>query len=286
MSELIAPMTQEEQQRFLHQMYILLGKQVKRYHKHYHMGENSSVPTELAQELTDSVVYTLSQTGGVSTGVELEEALLAGQKLLEDKLLQAEAQLSLVIATAPQWQTECRWDALRCLERYLRGYDLLHLAHRIPQELFYPISVPVPDGVQGIDHCLFYLNVMWLENQIMAGAEEMDTQSLWDMLSRDICSTSLNQCEQLLINGIGKSMVFSEPETLLFQRRERKKLYEILRTMRPEQRKQRMLQAAERLCQRLALTADAADYARAAAAQLLPRLEGPVSMDAMEAIFP
>lgn len=285
MRELIAPMTREEQQRFMNQLYILLGKQVRSYHKHRHMGENSSVPTELAQELTDSVVYTLGLVGGALSAENLDKALLSGQKLLEDKLRQAKARLSLVMATPPQWQTECRWDALRCLERFLRSYDPLHLAHRIPQELFYPILVPVPDGVQGIDHCLFYLNVMWLENQIMAAAEEMDAESLWELLSRDICCTSGNQCEQLLVNGMGKIMVSPASKTLLFQAREREKLCEILRQTPPEQRKQCLYQAAELLCERFELTAAAADYIRAAAAQLSPRLEGPLSMEAMEAIF-
>ena len=49
MSQLpINPLSPEEQQKIMEQMYLLMGKQVQSYHKHRHMGNNSSVPVELA----------------------------------------------------------------------------------------------------------------------------------------------------------------------------------------------------------------------------------------------
>jgi len=53
----INPLSQEEQQRVMNQMYLLMAKQVQSYHKHRHMGNNSSVPVELAQELMESIEY-------------------------------------------------------------------------------------------------------------------------------------------------------------------------------------------------------------------------------------
>ena len=51
MNALIRPLTPEQQNRLSRDLYILLEKQVKSYHKSRHMGENSSVPAEIAQEL-------------------------------------------------------------------------------------------------------------------------------------------------------------------------------------------------------------------------------------------
>jgi len=51
----VTPLTPEQQQRLLGQVYSLLGKQVQSYHRHRHMGNNSSVPMELAQELLESI---------------------------------------------------------------------------------------------------------------------------------------------------------------------------------------------------------------------------------------
>lgn len=212
----ITPLSPEEQQRLMSQMYLLMAKQVKSYHKHYHMGENSSVLAELAQELMESIEYTISQVGGVYVHPDVEEALRLGQEMLQTKMEKAKSLLDLVIATAPGWQTECRWEALRYLGHYLEAYDSLHLAHKGPDDLFYPILISPPEGIQGIDSCLFYLNILWIENQIMAGVSDKALDQFWDRLP----SATLNQCEHLLINGIGKALLSSGLDPLTFEPKE------------------------------------------------------------------
>jgi len=177
------------------------------------MGNNSSVPTELAQELMESIEYTLNQTGGMFAHPNAEDALRLGQELLESKHSKAKAMLELVSGTAPLWQTECRWDALRYLRHYLDHYDHLHLAHKGPEDLFYPILISPPEGIRGIDSCLFYLNILWIENQIMAGVPEDALEQLWNRLP----TATLNQCEHLLINGMGKALLNVGLDPLTFE---------------------------------------------------------------------
>ena len=221
MSQLpISPLSPEEQQRLMSQMYLLMAKQVKSYHKHHHMGENSSVPVELSQELMESIVYTINQVGGVYAHRSVEEALILGRKILESKLSKAKSMLELVNGTAPQWQTECRWEALHYLRHYLEQYDYLHLAHKDPENLFYPILISPPEGIQGIDSCLFYLNILWIENQIMAGIPDNILDQFWDRLP----TATLNQCEHLLINGIGKALLESSLDQLAFEPEEQLKI--------------------------------------------------------------
>ena len=87
MSQLpINPLSPEEQQRIMEQMYLLMGKQVQSYHKYRHMGNNSSVPVELAQELMESIEYTIGLVGGVYAHRNIGEALLLGQEILESRL--------------------------------------------------------------------------------------------------------------------------------------------------------------------------------------------------------
>ena len=209
----INPLSPEEQQRIMEQMYLLMGKQVQSYHKHHHMGNNSSVSVELAQELMESIEYTIGLVGGVDAHRNIEEALVLGQEILESKLSKAKSMLELVNGTAPQWQTECRWEALCCLRHFLEQYDHLHLAHRGPDDLFYPILISPPEDIQGIDSCLFYLNILWIENQIMAGVSDNALGPFWNRLP----SATLNQCEHLLINGIGKALLGSGLDQLTFE---------------------------------------------------------------------
>ena len=246
MSQLpINPLSPEEQQRIMEQMYWLCGKQVQSYHKHRHMGNNSSVPVELAQELMESIEYTIGLVGGVYAHRNVEEALALGHEILENRLSKAKLMLELVSGTAPQWQTECRWEALRYLRHYLEQYDHLHLAHKGPDELFYPILFSPPEGIQGIDSCLFYLNILWIENQIMAGVPDEALDQFWDRLP----SATLNQCEHLLINGIGKVLLGTGIDPLVFEAEEHMQL--IVALMRATE--EGLREAAKLLCQWLNL---------------------------------
>ena len=241
----INPLSPGEQQRVMNQMYLLIGKQVQSYHKHRHMGNNSSVPVELAQELMESIEYTIGLVGGAYAHRNIEESLQLGQKILESKLSKAKSMLELVNGTAPQWQTECRWEALRYLRHYLEQYDHLHLAHKGPEDLFYPILISPPEGIQGIDSCLFYLNILWIENQIMAGVPDDALEQFWEKLP----AATLNQCEHLLINGIGKALLGTGIDPLVFEAVEHMQL--IVALMRATE--EGLREAAKLLCQWLNL---------------------------------
>lgn len=241
----INPLSPEEQQRVMNQMYLLMGKQVQSYHKHRHMGNNSSVPVELAQELMESIEYTIGLVGGVYAHRNIGEALLLGQEILESRFNKAKSMLELVNGTAPQWQTECRWETLHYLRHYLEQYDHLHLAHKGPEDLFYPILISPPEDIHGIDSCLFYLNILWIENQIMAGVPDDALEEFWNRLPVG----TLNQCEHLLINGIGKALLGIGIDPLVFESEEHMQLIVALMKATEE----RLKDAAKLLCQWLNL---------------------------------
>lgn len=257
----INPLSPEEQQKIMGQMYLLMGKQVQSYYKHRHMGNNSSVPVELAQEIMESIEYTINLVGGVYTHKNVEEALMLGQEILESRLDKAKSMLELVNTTAPQWQTECRWEALRYIRHYLDRYDHLHLAHKRPDGLFYPILISPPEGIQGIDSCLFYLNILWIENQIMAGVSDDTLEQFWNRLP----TATLNQCEHLLINGIGKALLGTGIDPLVFEPEEYVQLIVTLMGATED----RLKSAANLLCQWLNLKDE---NAKMYAAAVIPQL--------------
>ena len=279
MSQLpINPLSPEEQQKIMGQMYLLMAKQVQSYHKHRHMGNNSSVPVELAQELMESITYTINLVGGVYTNINIEEALLLGQEILESRLTKAESMLELVNATAPQWQTECRWEALRYLRHYLEHYDHLHLAHKGPDDLFYPILISPPEGIQGIDSCIFYLNILWIENQIMAGVPDDALDQFWDRLP----TATLNQCEYLLINALGKALLDSGLDPLTFEPEERMHIVCAMMTTSEE----KLQSAAKLLCRWLCLKDENAKmYVQAVIPQLSTWIGDNVRSGSVENLF-
>lgn len=186
---------------------------------------------------------------------------MLGQEILENKLIKAKSMLELVNGTAPQWQTECRWEALRYLGHYLEAYDHLHLAHRGPNDLFYPMLISPPEGIQGIDSCIFYLNILWIENQIMAGVPDDALDQFWDRLP----TATLNQCEHLLINGLGKALLGSGLGPLTFDPEEQLQIVYAMMTATGE----KLRTAAIRLCHWLDLKDENAKlYVQAAVPQL------------------
>ena len=279
MSQLpINPLSQEEQQKIMEQMYLLMGKQVQSYHKHLHMGNNSSVPVELAQELMESIEYTIGLVGGVYAHINIEESLQLGQKILESKLGKAKSMLELVSGTAPQWQTECRWEALRYLRHYLEQYDHRHMAHKGPENLFYPILISPPEGIRGIDSCLFYLNILWIENQIMAGVPEDALEQFWDKLP----AATLNQCEHLLINGIGKALLRTGIDPLMFETEEYMQIIVAMMSATEE----KLRDAAKLLCEWLNLKDENARmYVEAVVPQLTMWIGDNVRGSNLESIF-
>ena len=279
MSDLpINPLSPEEQQRVMNQMYLLMEKQVQSYHKHRHMGNNSSVPVELAQKLMESIEYTIGLVGGVYAHRNIGEALVLGQEMLESKLSKAKSMLELVNGTAPQWQTECRWEALRYLRHYLEQYDYLHLAHKGPDDLFYPILISPPEDIHGIDSCLFYLNILWIENQIMAGVPDDALEQFWDRLP----AATLNQCEHLLINGIGKALLRTGIDPLIFETEEYMKIIVAMMSATEE----KLRDAAKLLCEWLNLRDENARmYVEAVVPQLTMWIGNNVRFGNLENIF-
>lgn len=271
------PLTAGQQKRRMQQLYALMGEQVKGYHRHYRMGASSSVTQELAQELMESLEYTLEQAGGMYVPGELKEILTFGQQILKQKLERAREMLRLVRATSPSWQTECRWEAVAYLGRYLEGYDLEFLAHRAPEELFYPILVATPEGIQGIDKAMFHLQVLWAENQIMAAFSEEALDELWSRLPTD----SLNQCEQLLCNALGRVLAGLDPEPLVFSSEDYWRLLPTL--MRAGETELRWAWLA--LCRWMDVRDEAvADYIRAALT-VLAHWTGEIDPAALENVF-
>ena len=255
------PLSREQHHKLMEQMYLLMDKQVQSYHRHRRMGSSTSVPTELAQELMASIAYTINQGGGIFAHPKAEDVFKLGQEILGSKVRRAKSMLELIDATSPHWQTECRFEAIRYLRHYVQHYDHLHLAHTDPNDFFYPILLTPPKGIQGIDCCLFYLNALWAENQIMAAFPDDVLNDLWDRLP----AAAPNQCEHLLINGIGKVLIGSSLDPLSFHEESRQSLIDALKDMTSES----LTKAAKELCHQLRLQDE---NARAYVESVVPQL--------------
>ena len=131
-----------------------------------------------------------------------------------------------------------------------------------PEELYYPILISTPEGIRGIDLCLFYLNIIWIENQIMAAIPDAVLDSFWDRLP----AGTQNQCEHLLINCMGEALIGADLNSLTFEGEGQMKLMIAMLTATEEKLKS----AAQRLC----IMLDLKDGNASAAASILSMWAG------------
>lgn len=255
----------------LQALYARLGEQVKSYHRHYRMGDNTSIPTETARELLESMIYTLEQSG---------TTLETGQLLLRGRLEAARKLHRLVEATAPDWQSQYRWDSIQALGRWLDRYDPIHFAHRAPEFLPYPLMTS-PPALRGLDSGEYYLRCLWLENQILE-AMGRAARGEWENAVPDYWGIPLNLCEQPLIQLLGRSFLGHDLSASSLTWLDRETLLPILRNVsQAALREQTAL-----LCRDLGIRdPHAVSYACAVADSLWPRLRAALPTGDLSHIF-
>lgn len=274
------------QQKLFRQAYALLGKQVKSYHKHYHMGDNSSIPVETAQALLASIWYTLEKAGGDQSLEDPEWMLAKGQAVLNAQMAQAKSLLQLVSATSPKVQNECYQDTLLELGRFLRQYDPLHLAHTVPELLPYPLLAPLKEGLQGIDFMLTYLEALWRENQILAALEPEAVEAVIERIGPDAWGIPINLCEQPLVNALGRALLGKPVAPLLLEYPDQKRLAEELNDCAGGALMKRLAKAMAQVCVELELQdPKAVSYAHEVISQVQPRLEAALPSGNLEMVF-
>jgi len=112
----------------------------------------------------------------------------------------------------------------------------------------------------------------------MAGVPENALEHFWDRLP----AATLNQCEHLLINGIGKVLIGANLDSLIFTSEEYVLLYRIMCQATEET----LHAAANSLCQKLDLNQeDAIIYVTSTISQLLHWIGKHISLENLDNIF-
>ncbi len=249
MNELISP-----QRSFTPgDLFALLAEQVSSYQHYYHLGNSTSIPAETARELLRSIQYTLTIA---------PEGLRQGQAILTGRLEEAKRLYRLVAVTESN-QSSWFWDTMQELSRYLDRYDPLHFAHRGPELMCYPIALPIPEGIMGVEEALFYLRCLWMENQILDCFPDGALRELQSRLPSNYWDGPEILCQQPLLNAAGRVLLGLPLDTLI--------LGEFQENL-PHLTQERILQAGETVCKILSFPAGPAAYAQAVLRDVLPRL--------------
>lgn len=264
-------------------LFSLMDKQVKSYHKMRKMN-STSVPTELARELLLSLDYTLRISDAPYSA--LEERLMQGQIILKKRYDHAKRLFQLVEATNPTWQGENRWEAICNIRKFLETYDLYHLAHKTPDLLCYPFIRSLNRDLLGIDCLLEALRFLQIENQIIAAFPTDLCEPFWSVFCQDDRGLTENQCEQLLINAIGKLLIGEITTGLSFSPEELERILQLLLQLPQEDVEQKLYDALNLLLSKYSVDHFGIPaYVQNTVKNILPRLQAAIQAQNLQYIF-
>ena len=176
----------EEQQERRRSIEALWESHALRFAK----GESSSLPIETAQELLYSILYTLSLR--LRAANEPHDLLLStpvgllfeqGQADIARLLKRGRRLLSLARGSAVDIPNRAYRDTLVGVGRFFTRYDPLFFAHEIPGDIDYPLCIPVPESLLGVEFINEYLLRLWLENRLVGRLERSEVTLCLERIS-------------------------------------------------------------------------------------------------------
>lgn len=129
------------------------------------MGDSTSIPVEIAQELLASICFTLQfemEISGFSIrdllGMDLYVALKDGQARLEKKTKEVKSLWGRMYALVEPLGNKSAMESLDLIEQFFKRYDYYFFAHQTPWNMGIPLLGPDTREYKGIFYVEMYLN--------------------------------------------------------------------------------------------------------------------------------
>lgn len=270
-------------------LWDFLAGQVRRYTG----GDSSSVPTELAQQLLSSALFTL--------GISLDDDPSKLAWLLDADLGKAldertKAVKRRVAAGKKLWQTACLGlpqienaslhDTLRSIGEFFNRYDYYYFAHEIPCSIDYQLCHPVADALLGIDYINEYLHRIIIENELLNHFAPNRCTCLLEAYCPGYSGLPVNLYEPVAVNALGLALVGADIGSLHINALNLQRIDDLLRPLPKQQALDRLIAASVQVCDALGITGHMARrYLRRVARELYPRITATLYADALQGVF-
>ena len=208
----------EEQGQFLQKTWELLKIQAEKYNG----SDSTSMTVERAQDLLESIIYSLSLVINQSN-LPVEEILQQdfsvmlgqAQKMLETKRKILYTEWEKICLEAPEINNFYYISTLKQVGIFFKKYDFYDEAHQIPCSIDYPLIKAIPDNLKGISYIEVYLKSIRIENQFIKKYPQENVLELLREMSLVYEENYFNFCECVFVNAIGKEMVSGVTDSLL-----------------------------------------------------------------------
>ena len=279
----------EEKEIIQIKLWELLGKVTERYT----MGDSSSVPIEIAEELLKSVCFLLKKEM-IKSQAKIE--LLESEDLqgiwknswntIEEDIKEGKTLLEEVIKTSVGIENISYNDTVMEIGKGLKSYDFRFLAHEIPCSIDYQLSNPVSEELQGIDFINEYLKRLLFENNFCNNFDKEKIIKVLKSYCEDYEGLLINIFEPVLTNVIGLHILKANIFDLEITNYEREILLDIFKEMTIEGIQEKLIECCNHICKDLKINKSyETEYMKATALNLLPRIEEGIKNNNLENIF-
>lgn len=193
----------------------------------YLMGDSSSMPAERAVMLLRSILFCLglSETSAPVAWRELlasdaEERLLAGIAAVRRRCARVRMLYAVVCIAMPKLNNRAMRDTLGGIGTFFRRYDPEFFAAELPCDIDYPLMLPVPETLTGVDYIERYLRRIAVENAVLSRAPFEDAAAVLARSCPDWQGQVVNVCLPVLNAALGRAALELPLHTLAFGQRE------------------------------------------------------------------
>jgi hypothetical protein len=279
----------EEKEIMEIKLWELLGRVTERYT----MGDSSSVPIEIAEELLKSICFLLKKEMIKSKGKidlldseDIEGIWKDSWNTIEEDIKEGRALLEEVIRKSVGIENISYKDTVIEIGKGLKSYDFRFFAHEIPCSIDYQLSNPVSEELQGIDFINEYLKRLLFENNFCNNFDKEKITKVLKSYCEDYEGLLINIFEPVFTNVIGLDILEANIFDLEITNYERKILLDIFREKNIEEIKESIIESCNHICKDLKINKSyEIEYMKTTALSLLPRIEEGIKNNNLENIF-
>ena len=286
-----APDALSDEERITVQMKLwqFLGRQTQLYT----FGDSSSIPVETAQELLESICFTLDayvKAFGSAPKLLVTEKLDAlfegGLKIIEAKIGEGKRLWQAACLSAPDIENISFRDTLRSIGGFWKRYDHRFLAHQIPCDIDYQLCRPVSENDQGVAYVNEYLRRVLTENGILRLFDRDLVVRLLERYCPDYKELLINLCEPVIVNAVGLALIDECPLALQISDADGSNLVELFEHLSESEARLALMEAARRFCDQAGITDGFThEYVARTAADLYPRISAVLPSGDLSGIF-
>jgi len=219
-------------------LWKLLGKRTERYT----MGDSTSIPVEIAEELLNSIFFSLELELRELTNVsevliekDINDLLEASWNKITSLIDEGKNLLELVKKSSTDVENISYNDTLNEIGKFFYKYNYRFFAHKIDCSIDYQLSNPISEKFQGIEYINEYLKALLIENEFCRCFDKDNISYILNRQSSDYKELLINIFDPILTNSIGLNILGEDILKLEITPLQRETLLEIFRKLsKPE----------------------------------------------------